>query len=208
MLGTLTGLLGSTTSALMWFPQARTTYRNRRTATLLAALSVATLQLVVINACVWVAYAALANAWWSCVSGLFTAPLALAQIGWVLQARPETRTVRTLTPTPVVALLALTLGYLAATASGVGPANVFGAAGSVSAAMTWLPQARATFHNRHDRTAMAGVSLGTLGMVLLNNAAWVAYGYATGAWWACAPGLFTVPATIAQIGWVLRARRG
>lgn len=87
MTGELLGLLGLTTSVVLWLPQARLAWRGRRDPSALAGLSAATLLLVVANAVVWALYAVVEQAWWAGAPGLLSGPLAATMAVLVLRAR-------------------------------------------------------------------------------------------------------------------------
>ena len=87
-------------------------------------------------------------------------------------------------------------------------AEVVGFLGSAVSFVLWLPQAGLAWRNRHDRRALAGLSLGTFILVLCNAALWAAYAVLTKAWWVGVPGLVNAPLALMMIVLVLQARMG
>lgn len=89
----LLGFVAASISFVMWLPQARATWRHRHNPVELAAISLGTQFLVLVNATVWAIYAVLTEAYWSGAPGLVNLPLALLNIYLVLSARRHARTV-------------------------------------------------------------------------------------------------------------------
>ena len=74
--------------------------------------------------------------------------------------------------------------------------NLLGFAAAVVSFVLWLPQALTVWRNRRNPARLAGVSQGTLALILVNAALWGGYALATGAFWAGAPGLVNFPLTL------------
>lgn len=85
--------------------------------------------------------------------------------------------------------------------------HLIGSAASVIAFALFLPQARATWRNRHNATALRAVSLGTQWLVVTNALLWFAYGAVTQAFWIAAPGFVNLPLAMMSIALISRARR-
>lgn len=85
--------------------------------------------------------------------------------------------------------------------------DALGAAGSLVSVVLWVPQARRTFAQRHDRDALAGLSLGTLALVMLNATLWLLYSATVGSYWPGLPGLVTFPLSMMMFWLAWRSRR-
>lgn len=85
--------------------------------------------------------------------------------------------------------------------------HLIGSAASVIAFALFLPQARATWRNRHNAAALRAVSLGTQWLVVTNALLWFAYGAVTQAFWIAAPGFVNLPLAMVSITLISRARR-
>lgn len=86
-------------------------------------------------------------------------------------------------------------------------ADLIGLVGSVISTVLWWPQARTTWAARHDASALIGLSLGTLSLLVLNALVWGIYAIWTGAWFSGVPGLINLPLALWMFVIVLRARR-
>lgn len=84
--------------------------------------------------------------------------------------------------------------------------HAVGLCASTIAFLLWLPQARLTWQLRHEPTKLAGISLGTQWLVILNATLWFAYGWLESAFWIAAPGFINLPLASATILMVYRAR--
>lgn len=74
--------------------------------------------------------------------------------------------------------------------------SVIGALAAVISFVLWLPQAVTMWRNRNDPKALAGMSQGTLWLVVCNASLWFLYAYLTQAFWTGAPGLVNLPLAI------------
>lgn len=85
--------------------------------------------------------------------------------------------------------------------------DLVGLAASVIAFVLWLPQADLARRRLGDDRALAGLSAGTLSLVLCNAVLWGVYAVMTQAWWVGAPGLVNGPLAVWMLVLVVRARR-
>lgn len=85
-------------------------------------------------------------------------------------------------------------------------ATLFGVAGNICSAALFLPNAAVVYRNRHDSAALRGVSVTMQVLILCNATLWVLYAWATGAWWAAAPGALNVPLALFVLHLVFRSR--
>ena len=81
------GFIGSSLSFILWIPQARLTWKNRKNPEKLSAVSVGTQWVVVANAITWGIYAVLTGAWWAGAPGVINLPLAVGTIFLISKAR-------------------------------------------------------------------------------------------------------------------------
>lgn len=84
---TILGALGAVISFILWLPQAKTTWLNRKNIEALAGISIGTQLLVIINAAIWGLYAFYLNEFWVGAAGLINGPLAVATVVLVWRAR-------------------------------------------------------------------------------------------------------------------------
>lgn len=82
----IVGFLASSFSFILWLPQARLTWLNRKNPEKLSGISLGTQYAVVCNALLWGVYAFLAEAWWAGALGIVNLPLALGTIYLVKKA--------------------------------------------------------------------------------------------------------------------------
>ncbi len=90
---------------------------------------------------------------------------------------------------------------------GSGAVNLFGFLAAGFSLILWLPQARVVWRQRRNPAALAGISKGTLGLVIANTSCWIPYAYLTGAYWSGVPSLVNLPLAIANLVIVARGRR-
>lgn len=90
---------------------------------------------------------------------------------------------------------------------GLGVENLLGLIASTISFVMWLPQARSTWRHRNSPTELAGISMGTQLLVLVNATVWGIYAVITGAYWSGAPGLVNLPLALLNIYLITRARQ-
>lgn len=61
--------------------------------------------------------------------------------------------------------------------------HVLGFLANVTSLVLWIPQARITYQNRHDRNALNGISYGTQVIASLNTILWCIYGLMIQSYW-------------------------
>lgn len=70
----------------------------------------------------------------------------------------------------------------------------------------WWPQALAVWKGRRSPAQLAGVSIGTQALFLVDEILWIVYAVQTGALWTGAPSLVNVPLSAFTIIILRRAR--
>lgn len=85
--------------------------------------------------------------------------------------------------------------------------DLVGLVASTIAFVLWLPQADLARRRLGDDRALAGLSMGTLWLVLCNAVLWGVYAVMTQAWWVGAPGLVNAPLAVWMLVLVVGARR-
>lgn len=85
--------------------------------------------------------------------------------------------------------------------------DLVGLVASTIAFVLWLPQADLARRRLGDDRALAGLSVGTLSLVLCNAVLWGVYAVMTQAWWVGAPGLVNGPLAVWMLVLVVGARR-
>ena len=85
--------------------------------------------------------------------------------------------------------------------------DIIGFTASVISFLLWLPQARQTWKNRSNAQALAGISLTTQALVVMNATLWGAYAVSTNAFWVGAPGIINAPLAVGTIVIAVRAGR-
>lgn len=85
--------------------------------------------------------------------------------------------------------------------------NFLGMFGATISFVLWLPQALLVWRQRENPAALAGVSLGTQVLIVVNATVWGLYAYVTGAFWSGAPGIVNLPLALLTGFFVLRAKK-
>lgn len=85
--------------------------------------------------------------------------------------------------------------------------NLLGLIASTISFVMWLPQARATWKHRNSPKELAGISLGTQFLVVVNATVWGIYAFITGAYWSGAPGAVNLPLALLTIVLIFRAKK-
>jgi len=83
----LLGLIMSGVSIVLWLPQARATWAARNRPDALAAVSLGTQVLLLVNAVGWAVYGISTDAWWVAAPSLVNGPLAIVTIVFIMQVR-------------------------------------------------------------------------------------------------------------------------
>lgn len=82
-----------------------------------------------------------------------------------------------------------------------------GITGAVITFILWIPQARTTWLNRQRPEALAGISLGTQSLMLLNSFVWGGYAIALNEFWVGAAGIVNAPLAVITMSLILKGRR-
>ncbi|GAB2021507.1 hypothetical protein RyT2_05810 [Pseudolactococcus yaeyamensis] len=71
----------------------------------------------------------------------------------------------------------------------------------------WLPQAKSTWENRNEETALKGISLGTQLFAAANTIMWCLYGLSIQSYWVSAGTIITLPLVSLTIFFKVRKRQ-
>src|SRR6478735_2164957 len=87
----LLGFIASLMSFVLWWPQAALVWRCRRQGEQLTGVSTSSQLLLLMNACLWGAYAVVTGSLWVGAPGLINGPLAIVTIVLLRRARQQLR---------------------------------------------------------------------------------------------------------------------
>ncbi|MET0788943.1 MAG: hypothetical protein ABWY33_06855 [Cellulomonas sp.] len=86
-------------------------------------------------------------------------------------------------------------------------AEYVGLLASAGSLTLWWPQAVRLWRQRHDATALLGLSITTQVVLLATESLWAAYALLTASYWVGVPAMVNIPLSVLAIRLLHRARR-
>lgn len=202
----LFGGLGTLAAFVMWLPQGLRTWQKRHDTEALLGLSLATPILILANSLVWIVYGVFAGSFWAGAPAIVIAPVTALSAALIHRAHSKLTGDSNLSIPSITTVLAVVIPCMMYMLSPTLGEHTAGVIGSLLSTGLLIPQALRTFALTDKPDMLAGVSVQTQVLLIINAASWIIYGLLGGAFWISVPCYLNLPIAAFVLVLVLRAR--